>query len=320
MPGVLRAAWPCEPSRSHADALRLGAPAIPMVKLIRAFAPAKLNLFLRVVGRRADGYHELDSIFVPITLGDWLSLDARPSSSPRVTLCGSFGNLPSDERNLAVRAALDFMAEFAVGGEVLIDLRKAIPAGAGLGGGSSDAAAVLLMMAALFRQNAPDTPARLARIALRLGADVPFFLDPVPARVTGIGERIAPLGGLPQLAIVVAIPPLEVSTAVVFRDLEPEHWSGAAPAGVVRAIIAGEIAPQLFVNDLARVAMSRWPQIAQVKRLLEESGAMAAAMTGSGAGVFGLFASAAAAEHAAAEIRRRDATFTAVATAIYRAG
>src|ERR1700676_4688209 len=169
-----------------------------MVKLISSFAPAKLNLFLRVVGRRADGYHELDSIFVPITLGDRIAIEARPSHRRHVTLHGSFGKLPADERNLAVRAARDFMAEFAVTAEVLIDLHKAIPAGAGLGGGSSDAATVLLMMAALFRIDAPE---RLARVAMKIGADVPFFLNPVPARVTGIGEKIAPLGAIAQLAL-----------------------------------------------------------------------------------------------------------------------
>lgn len=288
-----------------------------MVKLISAFAPAKLNLFLRVVGRRADGYHELDSIFVPITLGDRIAIETRPSHDRRVTLHGSFGDLPTDNRNLAVRAALDFMTEFAVTAEVLIDLRKAIPTGAGLGGGSSDAAAVLLMMAVLFRQKYGDAPDRLARIAVKIGADSPFFLNPVPARVTGIGERIAPLGALPQLAIVVAVPAIEVPTAAVFRDLKPEHWSGAATDEDVLAIMSGAVGPRLFVNDLARVAMVRWPEIARVKARLEEVGARAAAMTGSGAGVFGIFASPAEANRAAAELRRRDPSLTAVATAIY---
>lgn len=286
-----------------------------MVKLISAFAPAKLNLFLRVVGRRTDGYHELDSIFVPITLGDRIAIEVRPSDQRRVTLHGSFGDLPMDKRNLAVRAALDFMAEFAVTGEVLIDLHKEIPAGAGLGGGSSDAATVLLMMSTLFRIHAPE---RLARVAVKIGADVPFFLNPGPAHVTGIGERVAPLGSMPQLALVVAVPRIEVPTAAVFRDLRPEHWSGAAADADVRAIMTGASSPHLFVNDLARVAMVRWPQIARVKEHLEMVGARAVAMTGSGAGVFGLFGSPAEADRAAAELRRDDPSMIAVATAIYR--
>ncbi|HVC43661.1 MAG TPA: 4-(cytidine 5'-diphospho)-2-C-methyl-D-erythritol kinase [Candidatus Binataceae bacterium] len=282
-----------------------------MVKLIGAFAPAKLNLFLRVVGRRADGYHELDSIFVPITLGDRLALQMRPAAASVATLGGIYGTLPSDDRNLAVRAARDFMAEFGCPAEVLIDLRKATPVGAGLGGGSSDAGAVLRMLAALTRIDAPE---RLARVALRLGADVPYFLDPRPARVGGIGERIVPLGALAPMPLVIAVPPIEAATAQVFRDLQPSDWSGPASDAQVRAIVAGEITPQLLVNDLARAAMARWPAIAQAKALLESIGARGAAMTGSGAGVFGIFATAEAAAHAAGEIRRRAPqmrTFTA---------
>jgi 4-diphosphocytidyl-2-C-methyl-D-erythritol kinase len=288
-----------------------------MVKLISAFAPAKLNLFLRVTGRRADGYHELDSIFIPITLGDRLATEVRPSPRRLVTLHGSFGDLPRDDRNLAVRAALDFMAEFAVTAEVLIDLRKVIPAGAGLGGGSSDAAAVLLMMAALFRREYNDASERLSRIAVKIGADVPFFLNPVPARVTGIGERIAPLDALPQLSLVVAVPRIEVSTEAAFRDLKPNDWSGAATDEDVRAIKAGSDSPHLFVNDLARVVTVRWPEITRMKGYLEEAGARVAAMTGSGAGVFGIFGSPAEAESAAADLRRCDPALTVVACAIY---
>jgi 4-diphosphocytidyl-2-C-methyl-D-erythritol kinase len=285
-----------------------------MVKLISAFAPAKLNLYLRVTGRRENGYHELDSIFVPISIGDRIAIETRPSTGMAVNLCGSFGKLPTDERNLAVRAAADFMQEFAVTAEVRIDLRKSIPAGAGLGGGSSDAATVLRMMATLFRI---DQPSRLARLAVKIGADVPFFLNPVPARVTGIGEHIAPLGKFAQFALVVAVPSIEVPTAAVFGDLEPRDWSGPASDADVRAIMAGESSPHLFVNDLARPAMARWPQIAQVKGRLEELGARVASMTGSGAGVFGIFASPDAADRAAAEVRGRDPSLMALATTIY---
>lgn len=286
-----------------------------MVKLLSQFAPAKLNLYLRVVGRRPDGYHQLDSIFVPISIGDHLAIEIRAADRAIVNLCGSFGRLPADERNLAVRAAAEFMREFAVTAEVLINLRKSIPAGAGLGGGSSDAATVLRMMASLFRI---DQPARLTRVAVSIGADVPFFLYPVPARVTGIGERIATLEAFAQFALVVAVPPLEVPTAAVFRDLEPHDWSGPAAADDVDAIAAGDSSPRLFVNDLARPAMARWPEIARVKAQLENLGARAASMTGSGAGVFGIFASTDTAARAAAELRLRDPALTAFATTIYR--
>jgi len=285
-----------------------------MVKLISAFAPAKLNLYLRVTGRRADGYHELDSIFVPIAIGDRIALETRPSSSCLVRLHGTFGSLPTDERNLAVRAARDFLAEFGITAEVLIELRKSIPAGAGLGGGSSDAATVLRLMAALYRI---DEPERLARVAVKIGADVPFFLNPVTARVTGIGDRIAPLGMMAPLALVIAIAPVEVPTAEVYRDLKREHWSGPASNKDVGEVMAGHTSEHLYVNDLARVAMVRWPEVAQTKAQLEELGARVASMTGSGAGVFGIFASAAKAEIAAAEMRRRNPATTTLATTIF---
>jgi 4-diphosphocytidyl-2-C-methyl-D-erythritol kinase len=288
-----------------------------MVKLISAFAPAKLNLYLRVVGRRADGYHELDSIFVPISIGDRIAIETRPSDRIVVNLCGSFGNLPAGEHNLAVRAATAFMQEFAVTAEVLIDLRKSIPPGAGLGGGSSDAATVLRMMATLFRIEI-DQSQRLTQVAVSIGADVPFFLNPIPARVTGIGERIAPLDAFAQFALVVAVPPIEVPTATVFRDLQQQDWSGPASDADVRAIAAGESSPRLFVNDLGRAAMTRWPEIARVKAHLEELGARAASMTGSGAGVFGIFASTDEADRAAAELRERDPAVAAIATTIYK--
>ena len=169
-----------------------------MVKLLAEPAPAKINLFLRVVGRRADGYHELDSVFVPVSLCDQVRVEIRvePRSAADTTIalhCDR-DDLPAGEKNLAWRAADAFLREFGAEihrpRQVAIDLRKEIPIGAGLGGGSSDAGAVLRMMAALCRV---DDPSRLARVALALGADVPFFLDPHVAHVGGVGERIAPL-------------------------------------------------------------------------------------------------------------------------------
>jgi 4-diphosphocytidyl-2-C-methyl-D-erythritol kinase len=171
-------------------------------------------------------------------------------------------------------------------------------------------------MSRLFRI---DQPERLARVAVKIGADVPFLLDPQPARVTGIGEKIAPLGAIADLALVVAVQPVEVPTAAVFRDLKPEHWSGPASDEDVSAILEGLTSPHLFVNDLASVAMARWPEIARTKAILEELGARAASMTGSGAGVFAIFASSVEAANAAAELRRREPATTTFATTIYHA-
>ena len=290
-----------------------------MVKLLAEPAPAKINLFLRVVGRRADGYHELDSVFVPVSLCDRVRVEIRvePRSADDTTIalrCDR-DEIPTGEKNLAWRAADAFLGEFGVEihrpRHVAIDLRKEIPAGAGLGGGSSDAGAVLRMMAALCRV---EDVSRLARVALALGADVPFFLSPHVAHVGGVGERIAPLEIVASgerapsrqapLWMVIAAPPVEVSTAEVFRALSPEQWSGAAPAEHLRAIAAGAITPAMLQNDLAAVAMARYPEIAELRSALIAAGAEGASMSGSGGAVFGIFTGAEAAAQAASAMRR----------------
>jgi 4-diphosphocytidyl-2-C-methyl-D-erythritol kinase len=290
-----------------------------MVKLLAEPAPAKINLFLRVVGRRADGYHELDSVFVPVSLCDRVRVEIRvePQSAADtvIALKCDRDDIPSGKNNLAWRAAAAFLGEF--GAEihrprhVAIDLRKEIPAGAGLGGGSSDAGAVLRMMAALCRV---DDASRLAQVALTLGADVPFFLRPRVAHVGGVGERIAPLENASSgecaplsktdLWMVIAVPPIEVSTAEIFRALLPEQWSGAAPVEHLREIAAGVVTPATLQNDLAVVAMARYPQIAQLRSALIAAGAKGASMSGSGGAVFGILANAEAAAKAADEMRK----------------
>lgn len=257
-----------------------------MVKLLAERAPAKINLFLRVTGRRANGYHELDSIFVPVSITDRIRIEVRPSNHEAVTLHCNVASLGPPESNLATRAARAFMTEFGICAQVLMHLEKAIPVGAGLGGASSDGATVLRMLTAMHNI---DAPGRLGKIAVALGADVPFFLDPRPSRVTGIGELIAPISGFPVLHLAIAAPAVEVPTSVIFRALKPEHWSGAASDHDIEEIMRGKIASRHLVNDLAAPAMENYPQIARLKALLEEAGAQAAAMTGSGGAVFGIF-------------------------------
>jgi 4-diphosphocytidyl-2-C-methyl-D-erythritol kinase len=269
-----------------------------MVKLLSESAPAKINLFLRVTGRRADGYHELDSIFIPVSLCDRIDIELRPAHSAAVQLFCDSDAVPGGERNLAFRAAREFLEEFDQRAEALIRLHKKIPAAAGLGGGSSDAGAVLRMMAELCRIR---QPAPLLAIATKLGADVPFFLHPAPSRVRGIGEQREPVGRIEIPFLLIAVPPIEVSTAVVFQDLRPENWSGPAPVRDVLEILQGRIDRRQLVNDLEQVAVARWPEIGELKERLEALGARAAGMTGSGGGVFGIFDSR---EHASAAGRQ----------------
>jgi len=284
-----------------------------MVTELSGRACAKINLFLRITGRRDDGYHELDSVFLPLTLADEIRLEIRAANEPSVTVSCNLPELARSKNNLAASAARSFMSEFDLFAGVSIDLKKHIPIGAGLGGGSSDAATVLCMMAASAQLVDEESMSKLRRVALSLGADVPFFLDPRPSRVTGIGERIVAIEGVPSLPIVIAVPPFEVSTAAIFGALEPAGWSGAAPDEHIEAITRGEISSKLLVNDLAPVAIAEFPEIRRLKALLEDSGARAAQMSGSGGAVFGVFDSIEEAESAATRIRKRAPFATVIA-------
>jgi 4-diphosphocytidyl-2-C-methyl-D-erythritol kinase len=282
-----------------------------MVKLVAERAVAKINLFLRVVGRRPDGYHELDSIFLPIALADEVRLELRTSGERAVRLICEAPGLGDEASNLASRAALAFLHEFKIDASVLIQLEKQIPLGAGLGGGSSDAGAVLRMMSRLSRI---DAPARLHAIAVKLGADVPFFLDPKPARIGGIGEVIEQLEGFPAMPLVLAIPPFGIATASIFKGLKPEDWSGRAPESEIAAASSGEVTHAIVVNDLAIVAEREHREIGELRALLNTLGARAAQMTGSGSAVFGVFDSATDADRAAVAARRRQPETTFVVT------
>ena len=256
---------------------------------VELLAPAKVNLALHVVGRRADGYHLLDSLVVFADAGDRVGLTRAEHSS--IAVKGPFAaSVPTDGANLALRAA-----RFA-GAEVAITLDKALPVGAGIGGGSSDAAAVLRGISALADTSVPDP--------LRLGADVPVCLAARPARMRGVGEILDPLPPLPELPMVLVHPRVEVSTAAVFgalgapdRDPMPETIPAWATAGEAAEWLTRQR------NDLEPAAMHHAPAIAEAKAALAaEPACLLARMSGSGSTVFGLFATADHARRAAAEL------------------
>jgi 4-diphosphocytidyl-2-C-methyl-D-erythritol kinase len=267
-------------------------------------APAKINLGLRIVGRRPDGYHELESLFLPLDLADHLTLELIPAAAREVVLRlesadgVSADAVPADDANLAVRAARAFLAEAGISAAVELRLTKRIPAAAGLGGGSSDGAAVLRMLDRAHP--GAVAPGRLARLALELGADVPYFLDPRPAWVTGIGERIEPLPDWPALAALLVNPGVPLSTAEVFRAADAlgpaGRGSGDRPtrsqclALARSAATAGpdDLAP-LLGNDLEAAAVRLCPPVARLRERLLRLGAGAVGMSGSGPTLFGLF-------------------------------
>jgi len=274
---------------------------------LRLAAPAKVNFGLRVVGRRDDGYHELESVFLPLDLADELEIEVD-SNGPRsvdLTLEGASDDVPAGGDNLATRAALGFLAAAGLDHRVRLRLRKNVPSAAGLGGGSSDAATVLRGLDSLL----PGAvgPLLLHDLAVGLGADVPFFLDPRPALVTGIGERLEPLSGpCASLILVLANPGQPLSTGQVFAAFDALTPT-RRPAPTLRPLLSSlRTAPAdsralcvLLENDLESVARRLCPAIGRLRSALLEWGARAVGMSGSGATVFGVFGSEAEARQAA---------------------
>jgi 4-diphosphocytidyl-2-C-methyl-D-erythritol kinase len=299
-------------------------------------APAKVNLGLRIVGTRADGYHELDSLFVPLDLADRLELEIDASGEPGVEVevamaPGVPGDVPADGRNLAARAVEAFLARAGLGARVRLRLAKRIPSPGGLGGGSSDAAAVLRGLAAHF-PGALDAAA-LGELALSLGADVPFFLGPEgagpePARVRGVGERVAPWPGVPALALALVHAGPALETARVYAGFDalagaPGALTRPRRAPTMPALLgptppdpdrwrSAEWLTQLVANDLEPAARRLCPAIADVRDALAASGALAVGLSGSGPTSFGIFRDAPAASEAleGAALRRLVSAFS----------
>jgi 4-diphosphocytidyl-2-C-methyl-D-erythritol kinase len=252
-------------------------------------APAKINVALHVLGRLANGYHELDSIFLPLDLADEIELRVEVCDHAEV-LCHCPGQEALEgPENLAARAATDFLRWRKVHARVELTLIKKIWIAAGLGGGSSDAAAVLRGLATVW----PVDPLSLLRLAQRLGADVPYFLRPHPARVQGLGERITPLPHVPAFALVLANPGQPLSTASVYQrlGLAPGQETGTPPLSLVAPLATIEELLPLLKNDLSRPAIELLPEVQEMLTALRLAGASGVGMSGSGPSVFGVFPS-----------------------------
>jgi 4-diphosphocytidyl-2-C-methyl-D-erythritol kinase len=276
----------------------------PSAVTAHCLSPAKVNLCLRIVGRRADGYHLLDSIFAAIDFCDRIDLrvtDVRAGRDVRVQVRCDRPDVPSDATNLAARAAAILLDECGLGGDVDLSITKRIPPGAGLGGGSSNGATVLSMMNEQLRLGV--APTRLHALALALGADVPFFLTGGCARVRGIGERIEPIRGWPGRVLVLALPPVSVATAWAFRA----YTAGLFPEAQEAALMAthGVLEPGLLRNDLEAAVLPNHPEIARLKASLLASGAAGSVMSGSGSAVVGLVADGESADAVASALRTR---------------
>jgi 4-diphosphocytidyl-2-C-methyl-D-erythritol kinase len=240
---------------------------------------AKINLHLQVVEKRPDGYHELLTVFQTIDLHDVLTLTEAPRDEIDLTVTGA--DLDPGPDNLAFRAAALFRNRFGLRRGVAIALEKRIPMGAGLGGGSSNAATVL--MALRQREGKPDAITDLVALARELGADVPYFLVGGTALGTGRGDEVGPLPELPEEPILLALPGIHLSTAVVFAAARP---SVAPTPPRIAALLHGEAPPNLASldgrNDLEPAATALAPELRRVPSLLTAAGATQAFMTGSG--------------------------------------
>lgn len=258
-----------------------------MYDFVKTQTPAKLNLRLKVTGRRPDGYHELVSIMVPVCLFDHLELQMLPSR--RITLSCHGIPVPDNEDNLVYQAASAFFSKTGKSPGLSVKLIKNIPVASGLGGGSSDAACVLKAMNEMWSR--PLTSQGLEELAVRLGADVPFFLHSRPSLATGIGEILEPIEKWPNFWYVIVTPPIRVSTSWVYRNLKLElthdeheaiiHYLRKKPFAII----------DILKNDLESVTASQFPVVNLIKKHLVEAGAENALMSGSGPSVFGVFKS-----------------------------
>jgi 4-diphosphocytidyl-2-C-methyl-D-erythritol kinase len=288
-----------------------------MTRTARLRALAKINLDLRILERRADGFHELRTVFQTVSLADRIGVAFTPARRTQVIVEGA--EIPD---NLIARAAHAVLEETGATGEVRLHLNKVIPMGAGLGGGSSDAAAVLLALPALAGKRV-DT-SRLHELAAELGSDVPFFLHGGAVAGIGRGTELFPLPDVPPCYGVIVAPPIHVSTAGAYRALSPGLTSNCKQNKIVsfQSVVWGEVCPTAGYdvgrgrvpsaggsaaphrlplagsNDFEEVIFREHPRLAALKGRLKELGAAQALMSGSGSSIFGLFRTRAEASRA----------------------
>jgi len=270
-------------------------------RVLTTRAPAKLNLRLKVTGRRPDGYHELVSLMVPIDLCDLLEFQVIPE---KVELVWQGLPVPDDEHNLVRRAARAFFASIGVKGGISVRMTKNIPVAAGMGGGSSDAAATLFSLNHLWSR--PLSFEALWELALQLGADVPFFLEPRPCIARGVGEILEPVERWPDLWYLIVTPRFHVSTAWVYGNLRLGLTSNEYDRIKDQLRKESLVISQFLENDLESVTSAKFPILDRIKKTLLEAGAEGALMTGSGPSVFGVFGSRKQAEQAREKILPHD--------------
>lgn len=272
---------------------------------IQLKALGKINLGLDVLGRRENGYHDVRMIMQTVYLYDEVTLEKK--ETPGITVTSNLVFLPTDESNIAFRAAKLLLDEFQEKQGVAIHLKKHIPVAAGMAGGSADAATVLFGMNRLFGWKLSEKD--LMNRGVTLGADVPYCIMRGTALAEGIGEKLTRLPAMPKCHILIAKPPISVSTKIVYEKLDAceivEHpdidgiMEGLREKDIAR--VAGSMG-----NVLESVTEKQYPVITQIKEEMLHGGAMNAMMSGSGPTVFGLFKDRSAAKKTAEQIRQKE--------------
>ena len=256
---------------------------------VKLLSPAKINLTLEILGTRADGYHELRSIIQPIDLFDEVMIELQEGRG--IELHSSFIPIPSDKDNLAWKAAALFLEKSGQELQVEISIKKRIPLGSGLGGGSSNGASVMI---GLNRLTDAFSEQELLKLALNLGADVPFFIRSQTAVIEGIGEKINPLRNFPLFYYVILFPNINTSTEMVYKKWDELNNTDRVQNQSVDEQIrkfSNRNAALPLINDLENPATALHPEIKAYKQILTSLGLESVLMTGSGSAVYAAFRS-----------------------------
>ena len=268
---------------------------------------AKINLSLRILGKRTDGYHEIQTVLQTVSLHDNLTF-AGHSGHELLFSCDD-ADIPTDERNLVVRAALKLREVFRIKDGAQIHLQKTIPAEAGLGGGSSNAAITLMALAQLWQHKTDGS--ELREIAASLGADVPFFLYGGRALATGTGTTLSLLPDRATVHLVIITPQARISTAEAYKSLGFSALTTQTADSILAVSRGAAIfqdsdqsgVPSELLNDFEQVIFDSQPEIARARQVLVDNGARAVLLAGSGSSVFGIFDSPQESQHALKRIR-----------------
>lgn len=266
---------------------------------IKVGVPAKVNLWLEIIRRRDDGYHDLSSLMLPIGIYDYLELAFCKGNG--ISLECDEPGVPADGNNLAWRAAEVFLRTIGSKDGVHIRIAKNIPVAAGLGGGSANAAAVLLALNRMYMNSLPMP--ELESLGHKLGADVPFFLFQRPALATGIGEKLCSVEGLPDYPLVLVKPRISVSTRWVYQSLKLTR--GESRISLYNFVERPWQLLEVMQNDLETVTLTKYPVLGEIKQWLLDQGAIGALMSGSGPTVFGVFGEKRLAEQVGALAKHR---------------